>query len=239
MLRWRKAGTGDVGRRGRRRAAKSRGTMCRTGCSATCPPRPARAARALALDGARACALRSATRARSRAAGSCIACCRRCPRSRRAPRRGGAPASRARAGVQRRRARGDRARGARRSRRCALRAAVRARLARRGADRRHRFTQMNAGSPARSTASPSPPRDVLIADYKSDRLVPRRIEDIPEELCRATGPLSRRCCARLYPNHRVRAALVWTAGPALTELPDAALDAAMSRLAGVRKNTTP
>jgi hypothetical protein len=34
----------------------------------------------------------------------------------------------------------------------------------------------------------------------------------------------------LYPNHAVRAALVWTAGPALMELPEAALDAAMSRL---------
>ena len=32
-----------------------------------------------------------------------------------------------------------------------------------------------------------------------------------------------------YPNHRVCAALVWTAGPALTELPDTALDAALSR----------
>jgi hypothetical protein len=30
----------------------------------------------------------------------------------------------------------------------------------------------------------------------------------------------------------VRAALVWTAGPALTELPDDALDAALSRPTG-------
>jgi hypothetical protein len=35
----------------------------------------------------------------------------------------------------------------------------------------------------------------------------------------------------LYPNRRVRAAIVWTAGPALTELSDTALDRAMSSLA--------
>jgi hypothetical protein len=32
-----------------------------------------------------------------------------------------------------------------------------------------------------------------------------------------------------YANHRVCAALVWTAGPALIELPDEALGAALSR----------
>ena len=62
--------------------------------------------------------------------------------------------------------------------------------------------------------------EVLIADYKSDRFVPRRIEDIPES---HVGQLAlyREVLRALYPNHRVRAALVWTAGPALTELPDA------------------
>ncbi len=73
--------------------------------------------------------------------------------------------------------------------------------------------------------------DVLIADYKSDRLVPRRIEDIPQGHV-AQLALYRDVLCTLYPNHRVRAAIVWTAGPVLTELPDTALDAAMSRLAG-------
>jgi ATP-dependent helicase/nuclease subunit A len=73
--------------------------------------------------------------------------------------------------------------------------------------------------------------EVLIADYKSDRFVPRRIEDIPPG---HVGQLAlyAQVLRALYPNHRVRAAIVWTAGPSLTELPDATLDAAMSRLGG-------
>ena len=73
--------------------------------------------------------------------------------------------------------------------------------------------------------------DVLIADYKSDRIVPRRIEDIPQGYV-AQLALYREVLRALYPNHRVRTAIVWTAGPVLTALPDAALDAALSRLAG-------
>jgi ATP-dependent helicase/nuclease subunit A len=71
--------------------------------------------------------------------------------------------------------------------------------------------------------------EVLIAEYKSDRFVPSRIEDIPE---RHVGQLAlyAEVLRALYPNHRVRAALVWTAGPALSELPDSALEQALSRL---------
>jgi len=72
---------------------------------------------------------------------------------------------------------------------------------------------------------------VLIAEYKSDRFVPRRIEDIRESHL-AQLALYREVLRALYPNHRVRAALVWTAGPTLTELPDGALDHALSRLGG-------
>jgi ATP-dependent helicase/nuclease subunit A len=71
--------------------------------------------------------------------------------------------------------------------------------------------------------------EVLIADYKSDRLVPGRPEDIPAPYIRQLA-LYRAVLQKLYPNHAVRAALVWTAGPALMELPAAALDAALSRL---------
>jgi ATP-dependent helicase/nuclease subunit A len=71
--------------------------------------------------------------------------------------------------------------------------------------------------------------EVLIAEYKSDRIVPRRIEDIPESY-RGQLALYREVLRTLYPNHHVRAVLVWTAGPALTELPDDALDRALSRL---------
>ncbi|MGZ5861513.1 MAG: PD-(D/E)XK nuclease family protein, partial [Croceibacterium sp.] len=71
--------------------------------------------------------------------------------------------------------------------------------------------------------------EVLIADYKSDRLVPSRIEDIAPNYVRQLA-LYRAVLQKLYPNHAVRAALVWTAGPALMELPAAALDTALSRL---------
>ena len=62
-------------------------------------------------------------------------------------------------------------------------------------------------------------KDVLIADYKSNRIVPDRIERIPPDYITQLA-LYRAVLSRLYPNHAVRAALVWTAGPALTELPE-------------------
>jgi ATP-dependent helicase/nuclease subunit A len=69
--------------------------------------------------------------------------------------------------------------------------------------------------------------EVLIADYKSDRFVPRMIGDIPHEYIGQLA-LYRGALRLLYPNHSVRAALIWTAGPALTELPETVLDAALS-----------
>jgi ATP-dependent helicase/nuclease subunit A len=71
---------------------------------------------------------------------------------------------------------------------------------------------------------------VLIADYKSDRTVPGSIEQVPLTYVSQLA-LYRAVLRRLYPNHSVRAALVWTAGPGLTELPDNVLDQAVSRLA--------
>jgi ATP-dependent helicase/nuclease subunit A len=71
--------------------------------------------------------------------------------------------------------------------------------------------------------------EVLIADYKSDRFAPRRVEDVSQAYVRQLA-LYRAVLQKLYPNHQVRAALVWTAGPALMELPADALDAALSRL---------
>ncbi len=69
--------------------------------------------------------------------------------------------------------------------------------------------------------------EVLIADFKSDRTVPDTIGDIPRGYIRQLA-LYRAVLRLLYPNHRVRAALVWTAGPALTELPATLLDDALS-----------
>jgi ATP-dependent helicase/nuclease subunit A len=77
--------------------------------------------------------------------------------------------------------------------------------------------------------------EVLIADYKSDRAVPRRMEDIPQNHIGQLA-LYRAVLRRLYPNHEVRAALIWTLGPALIEVSAELLDSALSRLA-TRKHT--
>jgi ATP-dependent helicase/nuclease subunit A len=70
--------------------------------------------------------------------------------------------------------------------------------------------------------------EVLIADYKSDRAFTHTIARIPPKYIKQLA-LYREVLRLAYPNHQVRAALVWTAGPALTELPDEALGAALSR----------
>jgi ATP-dependent helicase/nuclease subunit A len=69
---------------------------------------------------------------------------------------------------------------------------------------------------------------VLIADYKSDRAVPARFEDVPEPYV-AQLALYRAVLARLYPEKTVRAALLFTAGPRLVEVPGPAMDAALAR----------
>jgi ATP-dependent helicase/nuclease subunit A len=67
---------------------------------------------------------------------------------------------------------------------------------------------------------------VLIADYKTDRFVPARVEEI-------VGPyvtqlsLYRAVLLQLYPDRPVRAALVFTAEPRLFELPAARMDRAL------------
>jgi ATP-dependent helicase/nuclease subunit A len=72
---------------------------------------------------------------------------------------------------------------------------------------------------------------VLIADYKTNRLPPRSLEDVPADYVTQLA-LYRAVLAALYPGRAVRAALIWTEGPALMEVPAAALDAALSRVAG-------
>jgi ATP-dependent helicase/nuclease subunit A len=70
---------------------------------------------------------------------------------------------------------------------------------------------------------------VLIADYKTDRIVPDRLD--------ATHPyvtqlaLYRAVLALVFPGKAVRAALLFTDRPKLMELPAAAMDAALNKLA--------
>ena len=70
---------------------------------------------------------------------------------------------------------------------------------------------------------------VLIADFKTNRPAPRRIEDVPPAYVRQLA-LYRAVLARLYPARTIRAALVWTEVPDLMELSAAALDAALAQV---------
>jgi ATP-dependent helicase/nuclease subunit A len=69
---------------------------------------------------------------------------------------------------------------------------------------------------------------VLIADYKTDRLVPGPTT-IPRPYL-AQLALYRAVISSIYPGKAVRAALVFTGGPALIEVSAAALDAALAEV---------
>ncbi len=67
---------------------------------------------------------------------------------------------------------------------------------------------------------------VLIADYKTDSAVPQRHDDAPSAYV-AQLALYRAVISRLYPGRTVRAALIFTNGPALLEVPAASMDKAL------------
>ena len=67
--------------------------------------------------------------------------------------------------------------------------------------------------------------EVLIADFKTNRPPPERLEDVhPGYLAQMAG--YRRALMDLYPDRPVRCALIWTMGARLMALPDALLDKA-------------
>ncbi len=70
---------------------------------------------------------------------------------------------------------------------------------------------------------------VLIADYKTDRTVPRRLDEVPDRYITQLA-LYRAVLARLYPDKTIRAALLFTAGPQVVELSGAAMEAALAKL---------
>jgi len=74
---------------------------------------------------------------------------------------------------------------------------------------------------------------VLIADFKTNRPAPRRIEDVPPAYVRQLA-LYRAVLMKLYPEKSVRAALVWTEVPDLMELSAEALDAALAQVTSAR-----
>jgi len=71
------------------------------------------------------------------------------------------------------------------------------------------------------------PDRILVVDYKSNRPAPDRIEDAdPAYVLQMAVYVA--VLKRLYPDRAVEAALVWTDGPRLMEIPGALLDAALS-----------
>jgi ATP-dependent helicase/nuclease subunit A len=71
--------------------------------------------------------------------------------------------------------------------------------------------------------------DLLILDYKTNRPLPDRPEDVaPAYIAQLAA--YRLALAQLFPGRKLRAALLWTDGPKLMEIPEAMLDAAECRL---------
>ena len=70
---------------------------------------------------------------------------------------------------------------------------------------------------------------ILIADYKTDRAVPRGPEDAPAPYVGQLA-LYRAVLSRLYPNKTVRAALLFTQEPCLLEISAEAMDKALAAL---------
>ncbi|MFY9897662.1 MAG: double-strand break repair helicase AddA [Xanthobacteraceae bacterium] len=67
---------------------------------------------------------------------------------------------------------------------------------------------------------------VLVVDYKTDSFVPGRLDDVPPAYI-AQLALYRAVLARIYPGKSARAALIFSAGPVLLEIPASTLDAAL------------
>jgi len=72
---------------------------------------------------------------------------------------------------------------------------------------------------------------VVIADYKTDRAVPHQAAEIPPAYV-AQLALYRAVLSRIYPNRTIRAALLYTAGPRLIDVPGTAMDAELAKITG-------
>jgi len=66
---------------------------------------------------------------------------------------------------------------------------------------------------------------VLIADYKTDGMIPQWLDEVSRYVTQLA--LYRAVLGRLYPGKSVRAALIFTTGPVLLEIPGATMDAAL------------
>ena len=62
------------------------------------------------------------------------------------------------------------------------------------------------------------PTHILAVDFKSNRQVPARPEDVPEGILRQMGAYAA-ALAQIFPDRRVEVAVLWTQGPQLMPLP--------------------
>ncbi len=69
---------------------------------------------------------------------------------------------------------------------------------------------------------------MLAVDYKSNRVVPTRPEEVPEGLLRQMGAYAE-ALAQIYPGRRIETALLWTARAQLMRLPPEIVRDALSR----------
>jgi ATP-dependent helicase/nuclease subunit A len=77
---------------------------------------------------------------------------------------------------------------------------------------------------------------VLIADYKTDRIVPSRLDDVPPAYI-AQLALYRAVLARIYPEKLIRAALIFSNGPSLIAVQENAMDVALAEV--LRRDIAP
>ena len=71
---------------------------------------------------------------------------------------------------------------------------------------------------------------MLVADYKTNRPAPSRVEDADPSYVRQLA-LYAAVLGEIFPGRRIEAALIWTDGPQLMIVPDALLKAALADLA--------
>jgi ATP-dependent helicase/nuclease subunit A len=79
---------------------------------------------------------------------------------------------------------------------------------------------------------------VLIADFKTDRAGPHTLAEVPQPYIGQMA-LYRAVVAHIYPDKTIRAALIFTDGPIVMEVPGAAMDAAFAQIMGQCRKPTP
>ncbi|MEM9248287.1 MAG: double-strand break repair helicase AddA [Pseudomonadota bacterium] len=72
------------------------------------------------------------------------------------------------------------------------------------------------------------PGHVLAVDFKTNRAVPNRPDDVPEGLLRQMGAYAS-ALSQVFPDHQIETALLWTRSATLMRLPSQLVDAALHR----------